>query len=90
MCERSCRFGVVYLRFWSYFCAFFGLTFNIGISFLCAVYTELLFPHGTANGDTALPRNDDSYSGVITLAAPITFFGTQQSNIFVNIAFIQT
>ena len=52
---------------------------------LIAVYTELLFPYGTVNGDTTLPRGDDSYSSIIILTTSFAFFGRQQKRLYVNL-----
>ena len=50
-----------------------------------AGYTALVFPHGASSGDSTLHRVDDGYSSAVTLTSTFTFFGVQQTTIFVSV-----
>ena len=51
----------------------------------CRISLEDFYPYGPGNGDTRLPRNDDSFSGPITIGFPFPYFGTDHNSIFVSI-----
>uniref|UniRef100_A0A8D0BCZ0 NIDO domain-containing protein n=1 Tax=Salvator merianae TaxID=96440 RepID=A0A8D0BCZ0_SALMN len=49
-----------------------------------SVLDSLLYPYGTAQGDTKNPKSDDGTSPEIITIVPFTFYGKKYNSIYVN------
>ena len=66
--------------------SFFLVCVFLGVLQVVYMRIELkdFYPYGPANGDNAVPINDDGSSGLVNIGFPFPFFDVEHKSLFVS------